>query len=197
MKINPQKTKRRSTLKHRAILEAAATCIARHGYAATTIEAIAAEASVGKQTIYRWWSSKSALFVEVYTEIVSREALAISYTGRARNDLEAVLKALFTLYRQTCAGAILAGLIGDAVMDTAARTALAEGLVTGRADIVTDIIRSGIARGELSAVPEIVNEVVVAMVWKRLVINIESLNDDFAVNLATLAISAGKTGVQL
>lgn len=34
------------------------------GYAATSIEAIARRAEVGKQTIYRWWPSKGLLLLD-------------------------------------------------------------------------------------------------------------------------------------
>ena len=43
-----------------AILVAAAELIAEVGYRKLSIEAIAARAGVGKQTIYRWWPSKGA-----------------------------------------------------------------------------------------------------------------------------------------
>ena len=56
----------RSPRAHRAILTAAAEIVARRGYGASSIEEIAAEAGVGKQTVYRWWPNKAALFIEVY-----------------------------------------------------------------------------------------------------------------------------------
>lgn len=192
--MHPEKqpANRRSASKHRIILAAAAACVQRNGYAATTIEAIAAEAGVGKQTIYRWWPSKATLFVEVYTDIASRKALTAPQSGTTESRLAEILKALFALYRETSAGAILAGLIGDSVADGTTRTALAEGLIVGRADIVSGIVRSGVAREELSCLPEVVNEVVVALVWKRLVMNPEGLDDAFAEDLAAQAIAAGR-----
>lgn len=44
------------------ILDAAADLIARHGYDATTIEAIAHQAGVSKGAVYLSWPSKEALF---------------------------------------------------------------------------------------------------------------------------------------
>ena len=38
------------------------------GYLAVTIEGLAAEADVSKQTIYRWWSSKAAILGEALLE---------------------------------------------------------------------------------------------------------------------------------
>jgi AcrR family transcriptional regulator len=55
---------RRSEQSRQAILAAAAELCVEIGYAATTVEAIAARAGVGKQTIYRWWPSKAAVLLE-------------------------------------------------------------------------------------------------------------------------------------
>src|SRR5699024_8494536 len=51
----------RSTTSHQAVLKAVARLLEEqnHDYETLTIEGIAAEASVGKQTIYRWWSTKA------------------------------------------------------------------------------------------------------------------------------------------
>lgn len=58
----------RSEKSRLAILAAAARQFADRGYDHLTIEGIAAEAGVGKQTIYRWWPSKSALIAECLVE---------------------------------------------------------------------------------------------------------------------------------
>src|SRR5690606_25306680 len=56
--------RRRSERSRRAILDAARTLVAETGYPKLTIEAVAARAGVGKQTIYRWWPSKGALLLD-------------------------------------------------------------------------------------------------------------------------------------
>jgi len=181
---------RRSQSKHRAILEAAARLVARDGYAATSIEAIAREAGSGKQTIYRWWPSKAALFIEVYGDLVSREAL-LGDEASARDRLRAMLARLFSLYRRTPAGAILAGLIGEATSDETARDALTTGLVLGRADIVTGLVEQGNASGAWDASPQSVHDVVIALVWKRLILAPDTLDDAFAAELTERALAAG------
>ncbi|HST43532.1 MAG TPA: helix-turn-helix domain-containing protein, partial [Conexibacter sp.] len=57
---------RRSESSRRAVLAAADALIAEVGYRRLTIEAIAARAGVGKQTIYRWWPSKGAVVFDAF-----------------------------------------------------------------------------------------------------------------------------------
>lgn len=59
----------RSDRKHRAILDAASTIFLAHGYLGTNMDLIAAEAKTSKQTVYKHFGSKEALFVEIVTSI--------------------------------------------------------------------------------------------------------------------------------
>src|SRR6266851_9341675 len=53
----------------RRILGAARDLICELGPRAVTIDAIASTAGVGKQTIYRWWPSKSAVIMDALIEL--------------------------------------------------------------------------------------------------------------------------------
>jgi TetR/AcrR family transcriptional regulator, mexJK operon transcriptional repressor len=55
----------RSARKRRAILDAATEAFLRKGYLGTSMDAIAAEAGVSKQTVYRQFADKEALFNEI------------------------------------------------------------------------------------------------------------------------------------
>ncbi|MFE6621391.1 TetR/AcrR family transcriptional regulator [Streptomyces sp. NPDC057740] len=91
---------RRSERSRRAIYDAALALVGEVGYPRTTIEGIAARAGVGKQTIYRWWSSKADVLLEAFLDLseqASREAgpeyeFAIPDTGDLAADLKAVLR---------------------------------------------------------------------------------------------------------
>ncbi|MFB7917650.1 TetR/AcrR family transcriptional regulator [Streptomyces sp. NPDC056061] len=65
---------RRSERSRRAIHDAALALVGEVGYRATTVEAIAARAGVGKQTIYRWWPSKAAVLLEAFVARSERAA---------------------------------------------------------------------------------------------------------------------------
>ncbi len=62
----------RSARKHRAILEAATDIFLAKGYRDTSMDEVAAGSGVSKQTVYKHFSSKEALFIE----IVERMALS-------------------------------------------------------------------------------------------------------------------------
>lgn len=91
---------RRSEKSRRAIYDAALALVGEVGYPRTTIEGIAARAGVGKQTIYRWWSSKADVLLEAFLDLseqASRDAgpeyeFAIPDTGDLAADLKAVLR---------------------------------------------------------------------------------------------------------
>ncbi|MEU7042766.1 TetR/AcrR family transcriptional regulator [Streptomyces varsoviensis] len=92
-KTAPDST-RRSERSRRAILDAALELVAESGFAKLTIEAIAARAGVGKQTIYRWWPSKAAvLFEACVPDGGDPRAVELPDTGDIEADLKTVLRA--------------------------------------------------------------------------------------------------------
>ncbi|MEW2252374.1 MULTISPECIES: TetR/AcrR family transcriptional regulator [unclassified Streptomyces] len=90
-------TSRRSERSRRAIYDAALALVAEVGYPKTTVEGIAARAGVGKQTIYRWWSSKADVLLEAFLDLTDQaagqEPPALPDTGDLAADLKAVLRA--------------------------------------------------------------------------------------------------------
>ncbi|MET9226855.1 TetR/AcrR family transcriptional regulator [Lentzea sp. NPDC003310] len=85
---------RRNDATRRAILSAAIDQVGEVGYAKLTIERIAKSAGVGKQTIYRWWPSKGAVFFDAFLDLAGDgEAAALPDTGDLAADLKLVLVA--------------------------------------------------------------------------------------------------------
>lgn len=66
--------------------------LAAGGYEAVTIEGLAAEADVAKQTIYRWWPSKAAILGEALVE-GELPAPELPMTDDLAADLRAVFSA--------------------------------------------------------------------------------------------------------
>jgi AcrR family transcriptional regulator len=87
---------RRNERSRRAILDAALELATELGYQKLTIEAVAARAGVGKQTIYRWWPSKGAVLFDALlarTEPADGSPGGLPDTGDLAADLKAVLRA--------------------------------------------------------------------------------------------------------
>jgi AcrR family transcriptional regulator len=66
------------------------------GYGALTMDAVAAEAGVGKATIYRRWRTKQDLVIDTITEMNRAEA-APPDTGSLEGDLRAMLQSLLAI----------------------------------------------------------------------------------------------------
>ena len=93
----PSTPEPRSARKRRAILEAATTLFLRNGYLGTSMDEIAALASVSKQTVYKQFADKERLFSEIVISTVNEasdpvynEVLGLKDSG----DLEADLRDL-------------------------------------------------------------------------------------------------------
>ncbi|GAB2767687.1 TetR/AcrR family transcriptional regulator [Amycolatopsis magusensis] len=85
---------RRSERSRTAILSAAIELVTESGYAKTSIEAIAARAGVGKQTIYRWWPSKAAVVFDAVLDLTKgQQGFSVLETGDLKEDLKQVLRA--------------------------------------------------------------------------------------------------------
>ncbi|MGW5677439.1 TetR/AcrR family transcriptional regulator [Streptomyces sp. NPDC003860] len=87
---------RRRERSRQAILAATRALVAEEPYEKVTVEAIAARAGVGKQTIYRRWPSKSAVVFAALlalSEGADTGSFALPDTGDVEADLKLVLRA--------------------------------------------------------------------------------------------------------
>jgi AcrR family transcriptional regulator len=116
---------RRSERSRLAILDAALALCREHGYVNVTIEAIAARAGVGKQTIYRWWPSKGAVLLDAF-ERISTAANPLRDTGDVVDDLRAFVTKLAAQLADDDIGPHLGALICEAQHDPDLRNALLE-----------------------------------------------------------------------
>lgn len=172
---------RRNSSTHDAILDAAARLVRRRGYNGVTIEAIAAAAGAGKQTIYRWWPSKAALYLELYIGLAAAQQLTFD-TGSVAGDLRFLLRRLFRIYAATPARAILAGLIAETQSDRRVARALIAELVRGRRHLIRRILKRGQARGEIRGNADIdfAVDTISGAVWFRLLLGHAALDNRFA-----------------
>jgi AcrR family transcriptional regulator len=90
----PHTGRRRNEAAREAVLDAALRLLTTEGYGALTVAAIAREAGVGKQTIYRWWRGRADIVLEAATEL-ARTLVPEPDTGTLQGDLDAFLSATY------------------------------------------------------------------------------------------------------
>ncbi|MEV4776789.1 TetR/AcrR family transcriptional regulator [Microbacterium sp. LWH12-1.2] len=87
----------RSEKARQSVLAAMRRALSAEGYDAVTIEGLAAEADVSKQTIYRWWPSKAAILGEALLEGELPGAdVSLPTTDDLAGDLRAWVKQMTT-----------------------------------------------------------------------------------------------------
>lgn len=139
----------RSPQAHAAILDAALRLLIDRGYAATSIEAVAAEAGVSKATIYRRWASKEELTLAVVAEI-SREWV-VADTGDPRADATSMLTQMGQLMRTSQAGRLLPRLLSEAKDNPELTERWRASIVEPRRRRFRELVGRGIAAGQLHA----------------------------------------------
>jgi len=90
------------------------------GYAGMRMKGIAERAGVGRQTVYRWWSTKAEIKLEACITD-ARDELTSSAAADACADLVGYLKALTEFLTTSPAGLAYRALLGEAQHDSAVR----------------------------------------------------------------------------
>jgi len=134
----------RSEPARRAVLEAVDDMLVEVGYAAMTMKGIAERAGVGRQTVYRWWSTKAEILLEACVQDIHEEVTAPPQDDPAA-DLLAYLTALTEFLTVSPAGLAFRALIGEAQHDPAVRD------LVNRADLLTASARDVLERVRAAA----------------------------------------------
>ncbi len=87
--------RRRSEKSRTAIVTATRELLLERGFDGLTIEAVAARAGVGKQTIYRWWPTRPALVADVMLEDADKLLASVNHSGDLSTDLVGWVSKLF------------------------------------------------------------------------------------------------------
>jgi AcrR family transcriptional regulator len=170
----------RSEDARQAVLKAADDLLTAKGFAGVTIEGIAAAAGVAKQTVYRWWNSKTDVLLDAFLEDAAEELTPTDH-GDLERDLREHLRHLARFLRQADAGAVFRALIGHAQHDPVfAATLRAHYLDEQRRRDRLPLERA-VARGELPAGIDLTSAVdqLVGPIYHRILVTGDSVNDAF------------------
>lgn len=138
----------RNRATHAAIIDAAIAILNERGYGGFTIEAVARRSGAGKPTIYRWWKSKSELFMELYNR-ESAAMMPVEDLGSMRAELIAQIKSIFRFWRETACGRAFRGVIAESQADAKSLARLREQFMPPRRSLARTILERAERRGEL------------------------------------------------
>lgn len=178
----------RSETAREAVIHAADDLLVAKGYAGVTMEGIAKAAGVAKQTVYRWWSSKADVLMDVFLEDAAFQ-LDPSDLGSLEADLRHHVGATARFLTADDAGAVFRALIGQSQHDPQlADTFRARYLREQQARDQIPFVRA-VQRGELPAGIDValLAEQLVAPLYYRVIVTgetvdrgfLDSLVDDF------------------
>lgn len=186
MMVDRRPGRPRSEATRRAILAAAIEELREHGYAALTVEGIAARAGAGKQTIYRWWASKADVVLDAMLDLAETRIVDPDH-GSLAADLTEFLVATF---RQRGQRPILRGLMAQALLDPAFATVFRDRFLFGRRAALREILLRAEGRGEIDPGVDLdlLIDVVYGVLWYRLLLDHAPLSDAAGRDLASLVL---------
>ena len=130
----------------RAIVGATLKLLADQGYRGMSIEGVAAEAGVGKTTIYRRYGSKEELVVGAFSTI--RESTgSVPDTGSVRTDIAGMMTQSRTAFLRVLA--LLGAVLAEEHRNPRLLELLRERVLGPRRDEVVMMLRRGVRRGEI------------------------------------------------
>jgi AcrR family transcriptional regulator len=145
-----ERTEQRKAEARERIVVAALGQLADGGYASASVQAIASRAGVATGTVYRHFPSKSDLFAEVFRRASQREVDVFNHAAEddGRSASERIAAATEAFARRALAAPTRAYALIAEPVDPAVE---AERLIfrRGYRDVLVEVLRQGIDRGEL------------------------------------------------
>lgn len=158
-----------------AIREAAFAELTEVGYAALSVEAVAARARTGKASIYRRWPTKADLVLDSLCAVLPTPescglTLQLGDDVSTADALRLVARAIADVLNSP-AGHAMRAVKCESTADPALARAVDERFQAPRRAAMMDLLRRGVARGEVrpDAVSELVADVVPAVLMHRVI----------------------------
>ena len=156
---------------------------AEPGASAITMDAISRRAGVSKDTLYRWWRSRTEVVLEALAEL-GEETIAVPDRGSLDADLRAFLHA-------TAASAtpptrrLLRLIASEAAQDRDTAMLVRERFVDLRRAALGAVLSHAVARGELAGDRiELLTDLIYGSLWYRVVFATGPLDDAWADGIA-------------
>jgi AcrR family transcriptional regulator len=162
------------------------------GFSELSIEAIAADANVGKTTVYRWWPTKAALVADAFSTS-SEEELQFPNTGSVQRDMSLQMRRLIRVFRSQ-RGKVVAALLAGGQSDPELIEAFRDRFLWPRRKQAYQTLQRGIDRGELPVDSDfdLILDSLYGPIYMRFLIRHAKLEESFADEVCGLVMEGLK-----
>jgi AcrR family transcriptional regulator len=175
-----------------AILRSTLKLLGENGFSDLTIEDVAAHASVGKATVYRWWPNKAALIADAFASSTTRK-LHFPDTGSVRTDMSQQMRQLVKIFRSR-RGRIVSAILSGGQSDRDLIAAFRDRFLWPRRREAYATLRRGIQRGELrkNVDMDLLLDSLYGPIYMRFLIRHDKLTPDFVDRLCELVLGGAR-----
>lgn len=170
------------------MLAAALEELNQYGYGGLSTARIADRAGVHRTTVHRRWPNHADLIAEALIEDAAAE-ISLPEEGNVRDDLTVLLRAIAKRIDTKRARRRIRSLVSDSARSQTI-AAVVKRVYSTRFEIGEEVIRRGVARGEVrdGFAPMTIFATFVAPLYLRLLITDERLDNRFIDDVITLAL---------
>ncbi|GLY98134.1 TetR/AcrR family transcriptional regulator [Actinoplanes sp. NBRC 103695] len=174
-----------------AIRNAVMSELAEVGYGRLSIEAVARRAGVGKTAIYRRWSNKLEMVLEIVSDVAGR-AVPLPDTGSFAGDLQLLMFIVTKALQHHMASQIIPDLMAEASRNPQIAATLQKALRTHQQAVGDKLVGQAVARGELpaDADPELAVDLILGPLYWRLAVARTELSEDYLEKLTVAVLAA-------
>jgi AcrR family transcriptional regulator len=178
----------RSENARQAILRSTLKLLRKSSFADLSIEAIAADARVGKATVYRWWPNKGALVVDAFAASTEDE-LHFPDSGSVYKDMSRQMIQWLGVLRSP-RGCIVRAILAAGQSDRELLDEFRSRLLRPRRQEAYRTLRRGIDRGELprGLDLDLVLDILYGAIYMRFLIRHDELSERYIEDLCRLVL---------
>lgn len=184
----------RNERSRQAILRSTLKLLRRHGFGSLSIEAVSADAHVGKATVYRWWPTKGALVVDAFASSIENE-LHFPDSGSVCEDMSVQMNQYLEVLRSR-SGRIIAGVIAAGQSDPGLMEEFRARFLMPRRQEAYRTLQRGIDRGELpqDLDLDLVLDVLYGSIYMRFLIRHDELNEEYVKQVCSTVLAGASCG---
>jgi AcrR family transcriptional regulator len=165
--------------------------LAEVGYGRLSIEAVARRAGVGKTAIYRRWSNKLEMVLEIVSEVAGR-SVPLPDTGSFSGDLTLLMMIVSKALQHRIASQIIPDLMAEAARNPQIAETLQKALRVHQTAVGDKLVGQAVARGELpgDADPQLAVDLILGPLYWRLAVARNPISDEYLEKLIEAVTTA-------